>query len=248
VSDAPFGRKVLGWLVHIYTGCGLLLAVWIVSLLLQTERTPDDYRLCFLLMLVATVIDATDGSLARAVRIKETIPSFDGRRLDDLVDFVMYTCLPLLLIDRAGIIPEAWRWVLVVALGASTYGFCQSDVKSPDGAFQGFPSYWNIVAFYFYTLPLTNEIAIAIVLGFSLLTFVPSYYPYPSQPGRVNRIMLALSVPWTILVLICVLLPWDIRLSRELAWVSFAYPVLYLAVSWGMSAVRAARKEKQIGA
>lgn len=235
MNASPPGRQVLGWLVHIYTGCGLLLAVWIVSILLRPERTPDDYRLCFLLMLVATVIDATDGSLARAVRIKETIPSFDGRRLDDLVDFLMYTCLPLLLIDRAGIIPEAWTWVLIVALGASTYGFCQSDVKSPDGAFLGFPSYWNIVALYFYTLPLTNEIAIAIVLGFSLLTFVPSYYPYPSQPGRVNRIMLALSVPWAVLVMIALLGSWQDGVPRDLLRVSFAYPVIYLATAWAMS-------------
>src|SRR5439155_17705338 len=98
--------KVLAWCVHVYTGLGLLLAVWIAALLVQPERTAHTYRMCFLLMLIATLIDATDGTLARMVRIKETLPGFDGRRLDDLIDFLMYTCLPLAMIDRAGLLPE----------------------------------------------------------------------------------------------------------------------------------------------
>ena len=44
-----------------------------------------------------------DGTLARRVRVKEVMPSFDGRRLDDLVDFLTYTCMPLLLVWRAGL-------------------------------------------------------------------------------------------------------------------------------------------------
>ena len=229
-------RKILGWAVHFYTGCGLLLAAWIVSLLFQTTRTPDTYRVCFLLMLVATFIDATDGTLARAVRIREAVPSFDGRRLDDLVDFVMYTCVPLLLIDRAGLLPEHYRWVLLVALGASAYGFCQTDIKTADGAFLGFPSYWNIVAFYLYALPITGEPAVGMVLVLSLLTFVPSRYPYPTQPGRVNRLMLVLGIPWAVLVLIVLLSTWEEGTPRKMILASVVYPALYLGAAWTMSA------------
>jgi phosphatidylcholine synthase len=31
---------------------------------------------------------------------------------------------------------------------ASAYGFCQLDAKTGDHFFLGFPSYWNILAFY----------------------------------------------------------------------------------------------------
>ena len=92
---------------------------------------------------------------ARAqVRIKEVVPGFDGRRLDDIVDFLNYTFLPLLLIWRAGILPagqEAW---LFLPLLASVYGFCQVQAKTEDGYFLGFPSLWNLVALYLYVLPL----------------------------------------------------------------------------------------------
>jgi phosphatidylcholine synthase len=233
-SSASLGRKILAWGVHLYTGSGLLLAAWIVSLLLQPDRTADTYRICFLLMLIATLIDATDGTLARMVRIKETLPGFDGRRLDDLVDFLMYTCLPLLLIERAGLLPPNWNWVLLVAFGASAYGFSQSDVKTADGSFLGFPSYWNIVAFYLYMLPITDEAAV-IIIGLALLTFVPIRYPYPTQRGRVNRIMLALSVPWAAIVLVIVVTSWDDGVPRGLSRASAVYPLLYLATAWGMS-------------
>src|SRR6478672_11916489 len=185
-------RKCLGWAVHAYTGCGLLLAAGVASLLLETERTAETYRTCFLLMLVAVAIDATDGTLARAVRVREAVPGFDGRRLDDLIDFLLYTCLPLVLIDRAGLLPEGCRWALVAALVASAYGICQTDIKTEDGAFLGFPAYWNVVAFYLFALPVTGGWAAGLILGLAVLTFVPSRYAYPTRPGRLNRLMLLL--------------------------------------------------------
>jgi len=239
------GRRFLAWCVHIYTGSGLILAAWITQLLAEPDRTPETYRLCFLLMLVAVVIDATDGTLARWVRIKEAVPEFDGRRLDDLVDFLMYTCLPLLLIDRAGLLPAGWSWVLLVALGASAYGFSQTDVKTEDGAFLGFPSYWNIVAYYAYTMPFDGYVAVALILALAALTFIPSYYPYPTQPGTVNRWMLILSVPWTALILYDVLHHWEKGPMRWAVVASFAYPVLYLGVAWGTSVRRALARSSE---
>src|SRR5947209_5395604 len=96
-------RTVLGWGVHFYTALGLVAAAGIAVLVVQGNG--DAFRWAFILMLAATLIDATDGTLARAVRIRETIPGFDGRRLDDIVDFLNYTFLPLFLVWRTGIVP-----------------------------------------------------------------------------------------------------------------------------------------------
>ncbi|AWM36417.1 Phosphatidylcholine synthase [Gemmata obscuriglobus] len=228
-------RKCLGWAVHAYTASGLILAAWIAALLLQPDRTADTYRMCFLLMLVAVVVDATDGTLARAVRIREAVPGFDGRRLDDLVDFLLYTCLPLVLIDRAGLLPEGYRAVLVAALVASAYGFCQADIKTVDGAFLGFPSYWNIVAFYLYALPVTGTWAVALIAVLAALTFVPSRYAYPTQPGLGNRVLLALSVPWALLLLAVLASDWGDGPPRVLVGASLLYPALYLGSAWVLS-------------
>src|SRR5262245_54623015 len=82
-------NKALAWCIHAYTALGLVAAAGMAVLIVQGG--PDAFRWAFVLMAVATFIDATDGTLARAIRIKEVLPGFDGRRLDDLVDFLTYT-------------------------------------------------------------------------------------------------------------------------------------------------------------
>src|SRR6185437_1966302 len=192
-------QKCLGWCVHFYTALGLVAAATITVLLVQNG--PDAYRRSFLLMLVAVLIDATDGTFARRIRIKEVVPSFDGRRLDDLVDFLTYTCLPLLLIWRARLLPAGYEACLLLPLTASAYGFCQVAAKTDDGYFLGFPSYWNLVAFYLYVLqPLSGWIALAIVVVLSVLTFVPSRYLYPTQRGKLNRVTNLLGIAWAVLL------------------------------------------------
>jgi phosphatidylcholine synthase len=235
----PFER-FLGWCVHAYTALGLVAAGLIAVLLVQ-GGDPSSFRWSFLLMAAATIVDCTDGFLARKVRIKEVVPSFDGRRLDDLVDFLTYTFLPLLLIWRAGILPpgqEAW---LFLPLLASAYGFCQVQAKTDDGYFLGFPSLWNVVACYLYMLHPVPWLSLAVVIVLAILTFVPTRHLYPSQPGRLNLVATLLGVPWTLLfVWLIWKLPHDGAVgfgpaTMQWAWISLSYPLFYLGVSWAIS-------------
>jgi phosphatidylcholine synthase len=232
-------ERALGWCVHAYTALGLVAAGLITVLLVQGG--PGSFRWCFLLMAAATIVDSTDGFLARKVRIKEVVPSFDGRRLDDLVDFLTYTCLPLLLIWRAGILPAGQEPWLFLPLLASAYGFCQVQAKTDDGYFLGFPSLWNVVAFYLYTLSIGPWPSLGVIALLSILTFVPTRHLYPSQPGRLNRIATILGIPWAFLFLWLIWsLPRDTASPIDSnitlwAWISLAYPAFYLAVSWVIS-------------
>ena len=74
-------RPFFAWAVHGYTALGAVVAFAMTVAIFQ-ER----YRAVFLLMLAATVIDGTDGVLARWARVKEFTPGIDGARLDDIVD------------------------------------------------------------------------------------------------------------------------------------------------------------------
>src|SRR6185503_10070565 len=120
--------KVFAWLVHLYTAMGLVCAAGIAVLIVQGG--DDSFRRAFMLMLVATAIDATDGWLARKARVKEVLPGFSGRTLDDVIDFQTYTALPLLLLWRAEVLPGAVAWVLLAPLLASAYGFSQVNAKT----------------------------------------------------------------------------------------------------------------------
>jgi phosphatidylcholine synthase len=230
--------RLLAWAVHLYTATGLVLAAVIATLIVHGGDAQ--FRLAFLLMLAAVAIDASDGWLARRMRVGEVVPSFDGRRLDDITDFHTYTTLPLLLIWRAELLPAGWEAWLLLPLLASAYGFSQAEAKTRDGYFLGFPSYWNVIALYLYFLQPQPWIALGLLVGFALLTFVPSRYLYPSQPGRLNVAATLLGIPWAAMLVLAL----AGRVGEPRAWVllSLYYPAFYLLASWTLSLRPAPRR------
>jgi phosphatidylcholine synthase len=221
-------QRALAWSVHLFTSLGLVAAAGIAVLIVQGG--DDAFRAAFGLMWLATLVDAVDGTFAKMARVGEVLPGFDGRRLDDIIDFQTYTSLPLLLIWRAGILPSAWSGLLLFPLLASVFGFSRGAAKTDDGYFLGFPSYWNIVAFYCYFLAPPPWFSIAIIAILSVLTFVPSRYLYPTQPGRLSRIVNVLAAPWAALLIAILVAGAGHR--RSLALVSLYFPTFYMAASW----------------
>jgi phosphatidylcholine synthase len=201
------------------------------------------FRAAFAWMIVAAAIDASDGFLARKVGVKQMLPGFDGRRLDDITDFLTYTFLPLLLLWRAAVLPPGQEGWLLLPLLASAYGFSQADIKTADGFFLGFPSLWNVVAFYLYVLGLPSGVNLAVLLVLSVLTFVPTRYLYPSQPGRLNRLCRILGCVWllSLVPVVAGLDPLDVgrhesepaaQPVRLLAYATLLYPLYYLGASF----------------
>ncbi|HVF48897.1 MAG TPA: CDP-alcohol phosphatidyltransferase family protein [Pyrinomonadaceae bacterium] len=221
----------LAWCVHFYTATGLIIAALMAVLIVRGG--DEAFRTAFLLMLVATFIDSTDGWLARRARVKQVVPSFDGSTLDNLIDFQTYTSLPLLLVWRAGLLPGAYAWWLLLPLLASGYGFSQTKAKTDDGFFLGFPSYWNVVAFYLYYLQPPVPVSLALIISLSVLTFIPARYLYPSQRAPFNRLTIVLASLWGVLVLLLILRRNENE--RLLTLVSLVFPIYYLLMSWALT-------------
>lgn len=216
---------ILPWVAHLYTAAGAVIA------LLATGVTfAHNFRAAFLYLLVATVIDATDGVLARALKVKERLPQFDGARLDDLVDYLTYVFVPVLIVWQAALVPAPFP-VCAAILLASLYGFCQSDAKvnAGDHFFTGFPSYWNIVVVYLYVMRLAPSVNAAILLVLAVLVFVPIRYVYPSRTTAWRVPTLVLGSTWG------ALFTWMIwRLpATDGPWLalSLVFPVYYIALS-----------------
>lgn len=188
-------------------------------------------------MTLAVVVDATDGTLARRAHVKEIISWFDGDRLEDIVDYLNYVLVPCVLMIRADLLPqEDDLWLVGLALLASAYGFCQKAAKTSDHFFLGFPSYWNIVAFYFYVLKTPLWVNAFLVLIFSALVFVPIRYLYPSRSPVLRRLTVSLGVLWGITVLIIIyLLP---QPPTSLVLGSLLFPTYYLILSFWLDARR----------
>ena len=215
------------WLAHLYTalGAGTALAATLATF-------AGEFRQAFLWLAVAVFVDATDGMVARALRVKERLPWFDGALLDNLVDYLTYVFVPVLIMLRADLWPMAGApWIGVAVLVASGYGFSRTDAKvqTSDYFFTGFPSYWNIVALYMFVLRLPTWLNAAIMLTLIALVFVPLRYVYPSRTTTWRTATILLGIVWGVC---SATLVWRLP-AVDGPWLplSLVFPVYYFVLS-----------------
>ena len=216
---------ILPWIAHIYTATGAVLA-----LLATGMAFAHNFRAVFLYFVVATFVDSTDGLLARALKVKERLPNFDGAKLDDIVDYLMYAFIPALVVWQADLVPSAFPICAAIVL-SSAYGFAQADAKiaSTDYFFTGFPSYWNIVVAYLYLLQWSQRTNAIILATLAVLVFVPIRYVYPSRTTALKWPTLVLGTMWAILFTWII---WRLpALDGPWTLLSLIFPAYYFALS-----------------
>jgi phosphatidylcholine synthase len=223
-------QRVLAYGVHLFTACGVIFAFLAAA---EVCSASPDPRAVFLYLAIQVLIDAADGPMARAFHVKIRAPRIDGRTIDDIVDYLTFTFVPLLLVWRMGWVPDpAGLWV-APAMVASLFGFSNTGAKDEGGGFfLGFPSYWNIVAVYvgiWHGLagPWPGAIVIA---ALTILTVLPVRFIYPNLAPRPWKLPVMIgALVWT------VLLAWMIWRYADvpawLMWVSLVYPVFYVVLS-----------------
>ncbi|TCN34563.1 phosphatidylcholine synthase [Kribbella orskensis] len=202
-----------------------------LALLIVIAAIDGDAVRALWLGLAALVIDGTDGMIARRLRVKETIPWFDGAMLDNIVDYLTYAFAPIVLLWTGDYLPNGFLGAAVAALPllASSYQFCRTDAKTDDHFFLGFPSYWNVVAFYVVVLGLGPTATGLILLICSILVFVPVKYVYPSRTKAFRSMNLVTTAIW--LAAYAVLLAQMPDPNPIVIGVSLAYLVYYGGLS-----------------
>jgi len=221
-------RRVAGWSVHFYTALGAVAAVFA---LLAVAR--GEIGIAMLLLALAVAIDASDGALARLARVKEVVPEYDGAKLDDIVDYLTFVVVPIYLMLETGMLVGVSGYAAAAAaVLASAYRFCHEDAKTPDHFFTGFPSYWNIVAYYFYVFE-TPPGWTALTTGvLAVLVFAPLRFIYPSRTEFLRPWTIGLGLIWAVLTLMTLAaLP---ERKTTLAAVSLFYPTYYTLLSFYM--------------
>ena len=230
-QDAPARRTttplrlVLAWCVHLLTASGAVAGA--LALLATWQGRLD---LAGLLMILALVIDSVDGTLARAVGVSEILPNVDGRRLDDMVDYFNFVIVPVVFMVSTGSLPS-WIWAIPPIL-ASAYGFSQADAKTDDDFFLGWPSYWNVLAFYCWLLPLSSTASSTWVAVCSFAIFVPLKYAYPSKIRQpfFKHTLNGGGLVWAMILAAAILRP-DLDDQYRLTEISLLYLFYYMGLS-----------------
>jgi phosphatidylcholine synthase len=223
---ATQGARAAAVAVHVYTATGVVLALLMVHFSYE-----GDVKAVLWLFLAAMVVDGTDGLLARRLHVKTVVPTFDGALLDNIVDYITYAFAPMVLLWANGYLPDgaAGGVVAAIPLLASCYQFCRTDAKTEDHFFLGFPSYWNVVAFYAIVCSFSTTVTTLVLLVFAVLVFVPVKYLYPSRTEKLWYANMALSTLW--LGLFAVITAQMPDPPAALVVLSLGYVVYYVAVS-----------------
>lgn len=189
----PFAKRALAWSAHIFTLTGVIWAM------LATIALHDGHiRDMWMWLGIALLVDGVDGSFARAVKVTEYAPGFDGATLDNIVDYLTWTFIPALFM--AFYLPFGSRTVgISVALlvcVSSMFCYCNVSLKTPDHYFMGFPAAWNVVAaimWIFQTGAVFNIVATVIL---AVLTVAPIAFVHPFRVGRLRTANIIAALVW----------------------------------------------------
>ncbi len=234
-SDPTTLERGRAWAVHLFTASGA-----VVGLLAIEAAARGDFSASAIWMLVALSIDGVDGSLARGARVSEVVPGIDGRRLDDIVDYLNYVVVPIAFLGWTGAIESIG--VAAAPLLASAYGFSQADAKTEDDFFVGFPSYWNVVAIYVWWFDFGVGVTSVLLVALAVAVFVPLKYLYPSRMRSLWWTTNVGAALWVILVALGVGLP-DQTGDWPLMEISLVYPAWYVGLSFWLGGL--ARRESR---
>ena len=140
--------KVSAYLVHLFTALGVVFG-FLALLATVNLEIPE----AFLWLALALFVDGVDGTLARAANVKENTPYIDGAILDNIIDYLNYVVVPVFIFYTLNMVPEPFLLLSSAAiLLVSCFTFINTETKTEDFYFSGFPANWNIVILYFYIL------------------------------------------------------------------------------------------------
>ncbi len=194
-------KKGIAWAVHAFTISGIVLGFLALVAVLKGDAVA-----AFMWLGLALFVDGIDGSLARKARVLEYTPNFDGRTLDNVIDFFNYVAVPALMVYWFAMVPGTLGVAAAAAIMAvSCYTFANVGMKSDDYYFVGFPALWNIVVLYFYILGTHWIINLGTIVALCVLTFIPVKFVHPLRVTDWRHVTIPMTVLWAAMSLSLIL-------------------------------------------
>lgn len=216
------GQKILAYAIHLLTALGAVFGVWALIVTVNGE-----YQTALWLLSLTVIIDSIDGTLARKFKIRELVPNIDGALLDNIVDYLTWTIVPLI---WAFYVLHISLVISLICVVASLFGFSNLNAKTTDHYFLGFPSYWNLVIFHLFTLNASPFFSDSVLLICAIFVFIPLKWVYPSRTSTFQNLTLALSGIYAIQLILLVYL-----YNNSPVWLIYSaliFPVYYVLLSF----------------
>ena len=224
-AERSKGSVPLAWLIHAFTACGAVLALFALAAV-----EAGQWHQALQWLFAALVVDGIDGTLARKARVGEVLPRIHGEVLDLVIDYLTYVFVPTMLIWRAGLVPAPVAPFLAGAIQISAlYVFARADMKTEDGYFRGFPALWNLVAFYLLVAAPGAQAGAAIVVLLIAASFAPIHFIHPFRARDFRPWPALLALVWTAASVALLWPGWSAPVQRGLLAASLAAAVPFVA-------------------
>jgi phosphatidylcholine synthase len=199
-SRKPFGTRLPAYMVHFFTASGGALAF--LSLF---SAIDGHFAVAFAWLGVALIVDGVDGTIARALHVRDRVPNISGDVLDLVIDFTTYVFVPAAILVLCDIWPKslAMGWGVIIIVSAALY-FADLRMKTPDNWFAGFPAVWNVVVFYLVVYEPSAWVASIIIAAAAIGQAMPLVFVHPFRVQQFKPLTLAMCVVWAIAAFACV--------------------------------------------
>jgi phosphatidylcholine synthase len=196
-GSAPL-RDALAFSVHIFTASGAALALF--ALMAAIEK---NWPRMFFILGAALFVDGVDGMIARRLDVARRLPRWAGDVLDLVVDYLTYVFIPAFVVVWSGLLPPiaAIPCAVGIIISGALY-FADTEMKTKDNFFRGFPAVWNVPVFYLLLLKPDPWIGAAAIALLTAATFLPVPFVHPFRVARLRVVTIALLGIWSVLAFI----------------------------------------------
>ncbi len=233
-SEHPKRDIAAAWAVHAFTASGIVLGFLALIAILEGDKLA-----AFMWLGLALFVDGIDGTLARAARVKELTPQFDGTTLDNVIDYFTYVAVPAMMVYWFGIVPPGTEiYVSAGIMAVSLYTFANTGVKTEDYYFSGFPALWNLLVLYFHIMQSSQWTNLVVIVICAVLTFVPIKFVHPLRVRKLRHITLPMTVLWAATSLRLMLISPEVEKAQEASPIVFWLWVVASVYFFGISLLR----------
>ncbi len=202
LTDTPSrAERNKAWSVHLFSAAGAIAGLNALIHILQGDVTG-----VLIWLVIALIIDAADGPLARRYRVDKALPHVDGVVLDHVIDYSTYALIPAIFLYQFKLVPAGWELAAAaVVVVSSLYCFTNKKLKTEDNFFTGFPATWNLVVLGFYLLETSPVLNLLLVPLIAALTFVPIKVIHPFRVRAYRPLTITFTLLWTVLAVYLVI-------------------------------------------
>lgn len=166
-------------------------------MLAMLAASEEKWSLMFLWLIVAFAVDGVDGPLARKYDVKQNAPRFDGVLLDLIIDYLTYVFIPAFALFKSGLLPgwTGWAAIIIITFASAVY-FCDTNMKTKDNSFSGFPGCWNMLVIVLFALSPNFWISMALVAALAVSMFLPLKFVHPVRTKRWRFVSFPIALLW----------------------------------------------------